>query len=244
MFLQGVGNALSSGAFVTEVLDCLKRFVLYILPCVLILLGVRFGARVPQFVFRKLLHLVAFTCVIVMLLGAAAWPAVSAASLLIAAIIYPILALLEKKSWFAGMFVEKRPGEIKQSLVLLFSMFAVLTALGWGCFGKPAVTAAAILMWGVGDAAAALVGIPFGRHKVRLKGTDGKKSWEGTLAMAAVSFCCGMAFLLLCAGIPPVRALAMCLGGAAAGAATELFSPSEWDTVSVPSVILLVLLLL
>ena len=239
---SAVQGMISLYPFIVEILACLKGFVLYIIPCVLILLLIKL-TKVPQFIFRKLLHLVAFTCVIVMLLGAQHWYSVSAASLLIAGVIYPILALLENRSWFAKLFVEKRPGEIKRSLILLFATFAGLAAVGWGLFGEPMITAAAILMWGVGDAAAALVGIPFGRHKVRLKLADGKKSWEGTISMAVVSLVCGTAFLIFHASTSMVSALSVCALGAAAGAATELFSPSEWDTVSVPAVILVVLLL-
>ena len=243
MLLLNFWNTLSQYSVIVEILDCLKLFILYIIPCVLVLLLIKFFTKVPKFIFRKLLHLVAFTCVIMMLLAAGHWYAASAASLLIAVIIFPILALLEKESWFANLFVEKRPGEIKRSLVFLFSMFAVLSAIGWGIFGKPEITAAAILMWGVGDAAAALVGIPFGNHKVHLKPADGKKSWEGTVAMVIVSFIFGSAFLLLFTQLNPIITLIMCICGAAAGAATELFSPSELDTVSVPAVILAVLLL-
>lgn len=47
--------------------------------------------------------------------------------------------------------------------------------------------AAAILMWGVGDAATALVGIPFGKHKVNFRPVNGKKSWEGSCAMFAAA---------------------------------------------------------
>lgn len=243
MLLLNFWDVLSRYPIIPETLDCLKRFILYIIPCVVILLLIKFCTKVPKFIFRKLLHLVAFTCIILMLLKAEHWYAVSAASLLIAAVIYPILALLEKESWFAKLFVEKRPGEIKRSLVFLFSMFAVLSAIGWGIFGKPVVTAAAILMWGVGDASAALVGIPFGKHKVHLKPADGKKSWEGTISMVFISCVFGMAFFLIFAQPDPVRLLIMCFSGAIAGAATELFSPSEWDTVTVPAVILAVLLL-
>ena len=171
------------------------------------------------------------------------WYAASIASLLIAAVIYPVLALAEKERWFADLFIEKRPGEIKRSLILLFTMFSVLTAVGWGIFGKRMITAAAILMWGVGDAIAALVGIPFGRHKVHAKLADGKKSWEGTISMFLASFVFGAAFLLFHANLPAAGVILSCVLGAAAGAATELFSPSEWDTVSVPAVILIVLLL-
>ena len=243
MLLLNFWDVLSRYPVITETLDCLKQFVLYIIPCVIVLLIIKFCTKVPKFIFRKLLHLVAFTCVILMLMAEDDWYAASIASLLIAAVIYPVLALAEKERWFADLFIEKRPGEIKRSLILLFTMFSVLTAVGWGIFGKRMITAAAILMWGVGDAIAALVGIPFGRHKVHAKLADGKKSWEGTISMFLASFVFGAAFLLFHANLPAAGVILSCVLGAAAGAATELFSPSEWDTVSVPAVILIVLLL-
>ena len=243
MLLLNFWDVLSRYPVITETLDCLKQFVLYIIPCVIVLLIIKFCTKVPKFIFRKLLHLVAFTCVILMLMAEDDWYAASIASLLIAAVIYPVLALAEKERWFADLFIEKRPGEIKRSLILLFTMFSVLTAVGWGIFGKRMITAAAILMWGVGDAVAALVGIPFGRHKVHAKLADGKKSWEGTISMFLASFVFGAAFLLFHANLPAAGVILSCVLGAAAGAATELFSPSEWDTVSVPAVILIVLLL-
>ena len=127
---------------------------------------------------------------------------------------------------------------------MLFFMFAAATAVGWGIFGKPYAAATAILMWGTGDAAAALVGIPFGKHKVRLKFTDGKKSWEGTAAMFAVSLICGLAVFLLYCHFPFWKSLFPILAGAIVGSVTELCSPSEYDTVTVPAAILTVLLFL
>ena len=62
---------------------------------------------------------------------------------------------------------------------MLFLMFAAVTAVAWGIFGKPFAAATAILMWGTGDVAAALVGIPFGKHKVHLKPADGKSRGKG-----------------------------------------------------------------
>ena len=123
-------------------------------------------------------------------------------------------------------------------------MFTVVIAVAWGIFGQPQTAAAAIIMWGTGDAAAALVGIPFGKHKVRCKLTDGKKSWEGSFAMLFVSFAVGLLVLLLskAAGLP--KALLLSGIGSLAGAATELLSPSEYDTVTVPMVILAALLVL
>ena len=96
-------------------------------------------------------------------------------------------------------------------------------------------------MWGMGDASAALVGIPFGKHKIRTR--YAVKSWEGTLAMFAAAFLSGVIVLHFFGGIDIGRAVAAALPAAFAGAVTELFSPSEWDTVTVPVAILIVLML-
>ena len=121
---------------------------------------------------------------------------------------------------------------------------AALIAVCWGVFGKPQLAAAAILMWGTGDAAAALVGIPFGKHKVKSKLTDGKKSWEGSTAMLIVSLMAGTGMLTLAQGMSVLHALPISFIGALLGTATELVSPSEYDTVTVPTVIAAALLLL
>ena len=96
-------------------------------------------------------------------------------------------------------------------------------------------------MWGVGDAAAALIGIPFGRHKVMIKPVNGKKSWEGSIAMFIVSSICGLFVFCFCQKVSFPVSVVLCLTGALAGTVTELFSPGEWDTVTVPVIIAAVL---
>ena len=170
--------------------------------------------------------------------SAESWQSASLTSLIIAVLIYPVLSLLEHESWYGQLFVQKSEGEIKKSLLKVFFMFAVLTAAAWGIFGRPHAAAAAVLMWGVGDAFAALVGIPLGKHKVKWKLTDGKKSWEGSLAMFAVSLAAGIVFLRLYCGYDTKRSLICALLMALTGTVTELMSPSEWDTLTVPVIML------
>ena len=233
-----------SGVLFTQILHCLAVLASFIVPALMILIPIRFLTKLPSYVFRKLLHIVAFSCVTLMILSAKSWQAAALTSVLIAVAVYPILAALESAPWFEKLFVQKSAGEIKKSLLLLFFMFAALISVSWGVFGKPHLAAAAILMWGTGDAAAALVGIPHGRHKVHSRLTDGKKSWEGSLAMLAVSFISGMIVLSAVQKTAlPQAALSAGLG-ALLGTVTELFSPSEYDTVTVPAVIAAVLLLL
>ena len=244
MLILNFWEQISQIPLAVQTLVCLGKFVLFIIPCVAVVLPIKFFTKLPQFVFRKLLHLIAFSCTTFMIIVADSWQAAALSSVLIALLLYPVLCVLERYDWYNDLLVQKESGEIKRSLLLLFTMFAVLTLVSWGIFDKPYTAVAAILMWGTGDAAAALVGIPFGKHKVKIKPINGKKSWEGTVAMFAVSFLCGLAVYLFYCRFPFGVAIIPILTGAVIGAAAELFSPSEYDTVTVPAAILAVLLLL
>ena len=243
MLLLNFWPQISAVPLLAQTLRCLARLISYLVPCVLILLPIRFLTRVPSFVFRKLLHMVAVTCFAVMLLFASSWLSAALTSVVIALFIYPALSALENQSWYGKLFVEKSPGEAKRSLLMLFFMFAAVIAVAWGYFGKPYVAAAAILMWGEGDALAALIGIPFGRHKISLPPIRGKKSWEGSIAMLAFSFLSGIALLCGYYRFPLSDILLPTLIAALLGTVTEAVSASEWDTVTVPLAVGLILLL-
>ena len=232
---------LSRCALLVGVLRCVGMLAAVWAPCVAALVPIRFLTKVPSFVFRKAMHTSAFAAVALMILSAGDWRAAALTSALAAAAAHLLLAALEDEPWYGRLLVQKSRGEVRRSLTLYFAMVAALIAVCWGAFRRPVAAAAAILMWGAGDAAAALVGIPFGRHKVPL--ADGKKSWEGSAAMLAVSFAAGLCALLAFekAGLP--GALVSAGMGALLGAAAELFSPGEYDTVTVPAVIAAALLL-
>ncbi len=244
MLLLNFWPQISELPLAVDTLRCFGRLILYIVPCVLILLPIRFLTGVPSFVFRKLLHIIAFTCFTVMMLSAKSWKAAALTSVIIAVLVYPLLSLFEKEPWYGRVFVQKSPGEVKRSLLMLFFMFAAVIAVSWGMFRKPYAAAAAILMWGVGDAAAALAGIPFGKHKVYFKPVNGKKSWEGSVSMLLASTMAGMGILRAYCGYPAETALLCTLAMAVTGTAAELVSPSEWDTVTVPVTMLAAALIL
>ena len=244
MILLNYWGFISQYTLFVQALRCVGILASLIAICLLILVPIRFLTKIPSFIFRKLLHIVAFSGVSLMILLAESWQAAAITSGILALVIYPILVIVEKKPWFGRLFAQKTPGEIKRSMLLLFIMFTAVIAVAWGVFGQPHLAAAAILMWGTGDAAAALVGIPFGKHKVRCQLTDGKKSWEGSFAMLLVSFSAGLLVLKLAQHCTWPQALILAGCGALIGAATELFSPSEYDTVTVPAMILAVLLIL
>ena len=159
MLILNFWDKLSQITLFTQSLRCLGMLFAFIIPCVIVLLLIKFIFKPASHVFRKLLHLVAFS----------------------------------------GL------------------TFVVMTAEGW---------------------------IPVGRHKVMLKPADGKKSWEGSGAMLAVSFLCGVLMLIFAQHLGTGYALLTAFLAATAGTVTELFTPSEYDTVTVPIVIEAVLLLM
>jgi dolichol kinase len=140
--------------------------------------------------------------------------------------------------------VQKKPGEIKTSLLLLFLMIAADIAVAWGIFGKQYVAVVSVLMWGFGDAAAAMIGIRFGTHIVPWKISDGKKTWEGTAGMFLVSALVGCAMLIFLSGNSVGYCIFAALLSSAVGAFTELVSKNGLDTVTVPAILVAVLLLL
>lgn len=240
MLLLNFWPQISVVPLAVQTLTCLGRLILYIIPCVMVLLPVRFLTGIPSYVFRKLLHAVAFTCFTVMILNAENWQAAAIASVVTALVLYPLLSLVENEKWYEGLFVQKSRGEIKRSLLMLFFMFAAVIAVAWGIFGNMHIAAASILMWGMGDASAALVGIPYGKHKIKTR--YAVKSWEGTLSMFAAAFLSGVIVLHFFGAFDTGRTVLAALHAGIIGAATELFSPGEWDTVTVPVAIMIVLL--
>ena len=128
-----------------QTLQCFGRLIVYIVPCVMALLPIRFLTGVPSFVFRKMLHVVAFTCFVVMMLAAGGWQAAALTSVIIAVLVYPLLSLFENESWYGKLFVQKSPGEVKRSLLMVFFMFAAVIAVSWGVFHDPNAAAAALV---------------------------------------------------------------------------------------------------
>jgi hypothetical protein len=244
MLILNYWDSICSVDLLYQVFVCYGNLLKYLAPAVCLLLLTRRLFPIPDYVFRKLLHMVAFSIVTVMILSASRWEAACLTSLSFAVIVYPILMLLEKEPWFDKLLVQKKPGEIKQSLLLLFIMIAADIAVAWGIFGKQYVAVASVLMWGFGDAAAALVGIRFGKHVIPWKISDGKKTFEGTAAMFVISALVGCAVLVPLSDAPAWYSILAALLCGVVGSLTELGSRNGMDTVTVPAVLVAVLLLL
>ena len=244
MLLLHYREALLSSTLLMQTLSCALGYLRFILSAVALLLLIHLLIKPDREVFRKILHTAAFTSSAAFIFCAENWQAASLASALFAVVVYPALSLGERWRGYGNFFNQRRSGEVKRSLLLLFFSFSAINAFGWGLLSSPWLGVCAILMWGPGDAAAALVGRRFGKHKISLPLADRKKSWEGSLAMALTSFSIGAVCLPLFGVFPLSRALIACLIAAPAAAYVELITKDGNDTVTVPAVNTLVLGLL
>ncbi|BAS58602.1 diacylglycerol/polyprenol kinase family protein [Leptolyngbya sp. GGD] len=106
----------------------------------------------------------------------------------------------------------------------------VLAAWFW-TVGKPEFAAIGILVMTWGDGFAALIGQRFGKHSYRL--WDMKKSWEGSSAMAAISFSvCALILLSTIGNVWQIWLVSLLVGLCAAG--LEAFSKFGIDNLTVP----------
>ena len=222
---------------IIDMLIGIKYFLIYMFSLAGVVFLINKIFDLPKELFRKLLHFIAFSSVIVMIYAAKNWISASLVPVFIIMLMYPGLSRAEKEKRFTELVVERRKGELKSSLLQLFGTIAFIITVSWGLLGHKELAVAAILMWGFGDAAAALIGKRFGKHKVLcFKHVDHKKSWEGTAAMSVVAFAFGMASLMIIGNIPLVYCAFAVVIAAPLAAITELVTKNGYDTVTVPIV--------
>lgn len=217
----------------------------YIVSCASVLIILRFTVKIPDYIFRKLLHFVAFTSILPLALGTEIWWIAVAVEILFLIVVIVGLHLFERFSFYKGLFVEKREHEVIISFVVLFSLMTILLAVFWGGFGgdRVYIGVGAIMAWGPGDAVAAIVGKKYGKHKLQGRMIEGIKSVEGTVGMAITSFVCTLPVLLMMSSLPWYISLVFSAIIAPVAALTELYTKRGYDTVTVPGVSALVLCL-
>lgn len=187
-------------------------------------------------VARKMYHLVITLSIIPMLKLFSSWQVAVFVGLLLMVVIYPLLAWLEKTAFYQRIAVEREGGEFKRSLVIVQLTIASLIFVFWGLLGAEwqFVALVAVLAWGFGDAAAALVGKRFGRNPIQHRLLEGKKTYEGTFAMFLVAGLTIFLTLMTYAGQPWDVSLIVALLVAPTGASVELFTRRGMDTLTVP----------
>ena len=208
----------------------------FIVAFAAVLILLRFLIRIPDYIFRKLLHTVAFTSVLPLVLGTDIWWIAVLAEIVFLIIVIFALHFFEHFAFYSALFVEKGKHEVITSFILLFGMITAMLAVFWGGFGNDCafIAVAALMVWGPGDAAAAIIGRNFGKHHLSGKWIEGIKSVEGTIAMGVTSFICTFAALYFLSGFSLVQILDLCLIIAPVSAFVELYTKHGLDTITVP----------
>ncbi len=194
--------------------------------------------KVPNEYVRKLQH-VGYTLSVFLLLELfSSWYIAIAAICLLVIIAYPFLLFTEKLPIYRRFFVDrsKTGGEYRKQLIFAQLSFALLILIYWGLLGVKwhYVVAVAVMAWGFGDAAAALVGKAFGRRHVLHRWIERAKTCEGTIAMILISGLALFFTLFFYAGKPWLSSMLIALLVAPVCGMVELFSRRGNDTLTVP----------
>lgn len=215
---------------------------IYVISALSVMLVARKVLKVPDELFRKILHFIMIGAYIPFVFGFDTWyiAAGFAASLIV--VLYPTLLLAGKIPAFSSFVNERKKGEFKSSMVLAVGMIVFSISVCWGLFGDRYLVLACIYAWGVGDALAALIGKKFGKHKIKLKIADGKKSVEGSLAMFVSSAVSVFIVLTLRGGLAVWESLVISVAAAVVCMFVELISKGGFDTVSCPVAAMVVII--
>ena len=204
---------------------------------------IRFTVKVPDYLFRKLLHFVAFSTILPLAVFTEVWWISVAVVGFFIAVVFMALISLENMSFYKSLFVEKHDHEVLTSFLLLFVLIGGLLAIFWGWLGveHSYMAVAAIMAWGPADGAAAIVGTLAGKHKLQGRFIEGVKSVEGTVAMGVTSFAFTLVVFLLMSGMTWYFSVILALIVGVISAFTELFTKRGLDTVTVPAMTALIM---
>lgn len=195
-------------------------------------------SKIPDEVIRKIQHVGYSFSIFILLRLFSAWYMAIGAAFLLVLLAYPALLFIERTAFYQRLFVDRaqRGGELRRQLLYVQLSFAVLIFLFWGLLGAKwhYLVAVAVMAWGFGDAAAALVGKFFGKNSIVHRWVEGAKTLEGTAAMLGTAFLAIFLTLLFCSGFPWFACLLTALIAAPICAAVELFSRRGTDTLTVP----------
>lgn len=225
---------------VARVLNELLTGIITLVTYYVVMAGTLYGLRkltgLSGELYRKLFHLAVAGSIFVLLYAFQHWYVAVLAILVFGVLLLGVALLFERLPRITRALSERKPGEIRSSLLLMLASMAGMIALGWGLFGADAkcMTAAPVMAWGLGDAAAALIGKRWGRRKFTQAWLDNKKSVEGTAAMFAFAAAAILATLLAYTGWAWYTSLMVAVVVAPVAAFTELVSKDGTDTITVP----------
>lgn len=211
-------------------------FIGYFVAAGLPLILIKAYFRTPFELTRKMYHLVITLSIFPLLKLFSTWYVAVIAAFMFLLMVYPLLMLVEKFPLYRRIAVERDCGEFKRSFIVVQLSIVTLISIFWGLLGDAwqYVAVVAVMAWGFGDAAAALVGKAIGRRRILHPWIEGAKTFEGTLAMFVVAGLAIFFTLLIYAGQSWQVSLAVAVFVAPVSAIVELFSRRGMDTFTVP----------
>ena len=211
-------------------------FVGYYAIVVFLFLVIKLLFHPPRELFRKMLHIMCAMSIFLLFHEFDIWYLAILNLVLFSLALYPIIHYLERFPRVMEVLVQRKKGEIRSSLVIIFAAMSILIAIFWGWLGEQwkFIVIASIMAWGFGDATAALIGKAYGKNIVKSRFTDGKKTAEGTTAMAFVAFAAIFIVLLIYTSFSWGLCLLAALVVAPICAIIELISHHGFDTITVP----------
>lgn len=210
------------------------NLIIYFVIAVIIAFSCRLMFTIPEEIFRKTLHFILLGSFLVLLVSYPTWQITAIAAIIFEVLVYPILKFFERLKKYSEFTTERKKGELKSSLMLVYTMFAIVVTVCWGIFNDKYLALASLYAWGIGDAFAALIGKKYGKHKIKAPGLDGKKSYEGTLSMFIISFLTVFSILMYRGEMKTIFCAIISILVAAVSAVTELYSKNGNDTVICP----------
>lgn len=215
--------------------------VLYFILFVCLLLATRKLFAAKSEIFRKSLHIGVLCSIFLFLYAFKVWWHAVIACIALTILIFPVLHFAEKFKGYSTLLVQRKPNEVKWSMVQIFVAFAIVITVSRGLFASNYLAVASFFTWGFGDAAAALVGKRFGKHKLRARLIEGVKSVEGSVAMAVTAFLtCAVVLLFKNATAWYISLIAAAVAGIA-GSVVELYTRNGADTITCPLAAVVVL---
>ena len=115
-----------------ELLQAGGHILLYFIICATSALVAHALLPIPSEVFRKILHLILLGSLAVWVLEFSTWWLSALSAVVFALAVYPLLSLAEHLKGYSALLTERQGGEIKHSLLLVFTMYALVACVCWG----------------------------------------------------------------------------------------------------------------
>lgn len=192
----------------------------------------------PKEMIRKTYHVLCSLSIFIILELFETWFVAAITVAVIFIISWAGTLTLRKVPWIKRMVFERIPREsqIPRQLLYMGLALSAILAVFWGVLG-PAWkhhAAVGIMVWGVGDASAAIFGKKYGRRRLPYPIFDKDKSIEGTLAFILTSFPVLVITLNFLTGLSLTAILARSFVLAVAGGIVEALTKNGQDTLTIP----------